>query len=103
MDDNVTTDSFYWSNRLIAALADPHYDKAVVWVERYQKLMGAKGQEFVNKYDKQFQEENKDEKFLEECNNAIADYFKGETTKCLGKVLFVSSLGMKNKYGRSDA
>ena len=103
VDDNVTTDSFYWTNRLIAALADPHYDKAVVWVERYQNLMAAKGQEFVNKYDKQFQEENKDEKFLEECNNAIADYFKGETTKCLGKVLFVASLGMKNKYGRSDA
>ena len=103
VSDDVSTDSFYWSSRLIAALSDPYYDHAIVWVERYQNLMEAKGHEFINKYDKLFLEGNKDEKFLEEANNYIADYFKEETTKCLGKVLYVASNGMKNRYARSDA
>ena len=103
VNDDVTTNNFYWTSRLIGALADPYYDKSIVWVERYQNLMGAKGHEFINKFDKIFIDENKDEKFLEKCNNDIVDYFKNEATKCLGKVLYVASCGMKNKYSRSDA
>lgn len=103
VDDNVSTESFYWASRLIAALADAHYDQCQAWIDRYQNLMGAKGHEFLNKFDKQFEEEKKDEKFLEECNNAIADYFKKETTNTLGKVLFTASNEMKNRYSRSDA
>ena len=99
--DDVNTDTLYWSNRLIAALADSHYQTAMVWVDRYQNEMAAKGHEFINSFDKK--NENPDEKYLEEANETIAQEFKKATTSCLGKVLFVASNEMKNSFARSDA
>ena len=52
VNKDVTTESFYWTNRMIAALSDPHYSAAMVWIDRYQNLMAAKGHEYVNKFDK---------------------------------------------------
>ena len=103
VNEEVTTESFYWSNRLIAALSDPHYSEAMVWIDRYQNKMAAKGHEFLNKFDKQFKEGNTKKGFLDEANNEIADFFKKETTNVLGKVLYTASLKMKNAYSRSDA
>ena len=103
VDENVTTESFYWSNRLIAALSDPHYNEAMVWVDRYQNKMAAKGHEFINKFDKKFQEGNVPKGFLDEANNEIAEFTKKETTNLLGKVLYTASLKMKNAFARSDA
>ena len=99
----VSTDNFYWSNRLIGALADPHYSEAMVWIDRYQNKMAAKGHEFINKFDKKFKEGNNSKDFLEEANNEIVECFKKETTEVLGKVLYTASLKMKNAYSRSDA
>ena len=101
--DEVTTESFYWCNRLIAALADPHYKEAMVWVDRYQNKMAAKGHEFFNKYDAKFKEGNVSKTLLDDANNEIAEYFKKETANLLGKVLHTASLAMKNAYSRSDA
>jgi len=103
VDKEVTTESFYWSNRLIAALSDPHYNEAMVWVDRYQNKMAAKGHEFINKFDKLFLEGNTKKGFLDEANNEIAEFTKKETTNLLGKVLYTASLKMKNAYSRSDA
>ena len=102
VSDEVTTENFYWSNRLIGALADPHYSEAMVWIDRYQNKMAAKGHELMNKYDKKFLEE-KDKKMLETANEEICQLFKKETTDVLGKVLHTASLKMKNAYSRSDA
>ena len=102
VNEEVTTESFYWSNRLIAALADPHYSEAMVWIDRYQNKMAAKGHELINKFDKKYMEEKKKE-ILEEGNKEIAELFKKETSNVLGKVLYTSSLKMKNAYSRSDA
>ena len=101
--EEVSTDNFYWSNRLIGALADPHYSEAMVWIDRYQNKMAAKGHEFINGFDKKYQEGKNEKNFLEEANNEIALYFQKETTNLLGKVLFTASLKMKNAYSRSDA
>ena len=103
VSDEVTTENYYWANRLIGALSDPHYNEAMVWIDRYQNKMSAKGHEFINKFDKKYKDGNASIKCLEEANNEIADYFKKETTNVLGKVLYTSSLKMKNAYSRSDA
>ena len=103
VDKNVTTESFYWTNRMIAALSDPHYNEAMVWIDRYQNLMAAKGHEYINKFDKKFKEGNTPKTFLQDANEEIAQYWKQETTNCLGKVLHTASLKMKNAYSRSDA
>jgi dipeptidase len=103
VDKDVTTESYYWCNRMIAALADPHYSEAMVWIDRYQNLMAAKGHEFVNKFDKKFKEGNAPKNFLQDANEEIAQYWKKETTNVLGKVLHTASLKMKNAYSRSDA
>ena len=99
---DVSTENFYWQNRLIGALADPHYSEAMVWIDRYQNKMGAKGHELINMNDKKFLE-GKDKKMLETANEEICQIFKKETTDVLGKVLHTASLKMKNAYSRSDA
>ena len=99
---DVSTENFYWQSRLIAALADPHYNEAMVWIDRYQNKMAAKGHELINLYDKKYLEE-KDRKILENANEDICKIFKKETTDVLGKVLHIASLKMKNAYSRPDA
>ena len=99
---DVSTETFYWQNRLIGALADPHYNEAMVWIDRYQNKMAAKGHELMNLYDKKYLE-NKDKKMLETANEEICQIFKKETTDVLGKVLHTASLKMKNAYSISDA
>ena len=88
---------------MIAALSDPHYSEAMVWIDRYQNLMDAKGHEYINKFDKKYKEGNAPKTFLQDANEEIAEYWKKETTNCLGKVLHTASLKMKNAYSRSDA
>ena len=99
----VNTGNFYWNNRLIAALADQHYNEAMVWIDRYQNKMAAKGHEFINKFDNKFKEGKTEKDFLEKANNEIAEFVKKETSNLLGKVLYTASLKMKNAYSRSDA
>ena len=103
VNGDVNTENFYWNNRLIAALADQHYNEAMVWIDRYQNKMAAKGHEFINKFDKEFKEGKNEKGFLEKGNEEIAEFVKRETTDVLGKVLYTASLQMKNAFSRSDA
>jgi dipeptidase len=93
----------YWNNRIIAALVDAHYNSCLEHVDRYQFAVLCKSHEFLNEFDKKFIAGGVSEKFLEECNQTISDYFQKETGQLLSKVLFTASLGMKNAYARSDA
>jgi len=110
-DKKVTTENFYWTNRIVAALADAHFAKTAIWIERYQNHMAAKGHEFLKKYDRQYLEmlekhkinSNEAPEYLEKCNLETAEYTKEQTYDLLDKVLYNSSLEMKNAYGRSDA
>ena len=91
----VTTDSFYWANRLVAALADAAYSACLPHVERYQERLTSRCAALIRACDL----ENGD---LEPCNQAIADECRRETDDLLGKVLYETSMRMRNGFSRSD-
>lgn len=110
----VTTDSFYWANRLAGALADAHFPECSAHVERYQNSVHAKACAWLKETDARVL--NGDDApasaaslplspsaLLEKANLEIAAAVKKETDDLLGKVLFEASLKMKNAFARSDA
>ena len=102
---DVSTENFYWSSRLIAAMADASYKKSIFHIERYQEYVMAKGHAIIHKYDELLK--NVGEKQAMElkvaANQEIADMLKAETVKTMDKVLYELSNQMKNSYSRSDA
>lgn len=102
----VSTDNFYWSSRMLAAMADASYKKSIFHIERYQEHVLSKGHEIINRYDDMIQNEADTDKHLalkHEANQAVADMLKAGTSDTLGKVLYELSNEMKNAYSRSDA
>lgn len=102
----VSTDNFYWSSRLIAAMTDASYRKSVFHVERYQEYVMSKGHELIHRYDALLAQETDAEKRLAlktKANQEIADMLKEATQDTLDKVLYELSNQMKNAYSRSDA
>lgn len=100
----VTTENFYWVNRIIGALVDSHYAKAMAHVERYELQTLAKGHNFLMAFDTLFKKkgEKSTQQFLEECNEQIAAYIKEETDQLLDKVLYEASMEMKNAFSKDD-
>ena len=103
--EKVTTDNFYWANRLIGALADAHFNTSAIHIERYQNTMHSKGHEFIIRTDRKFAAEHPTDvhAFLEAANEEMASIAREETTRTLGNVLYTASNGMKNSFARSDA
>ena len=105
--NQVTTENFYWTNRLIAALCDAHFADAASHIERYQLKVQSQSTVLINKYDEKFIAEkiSKDnaKDFLEKANENIADELKVQTDDLLDKALYTASCNMKNKFSRSDA
>ena len=102
----VSTDNFYWSSRMIAAMADAYYKSSVFHIERYQEQVMAKGHELINTYDALLAKESDEQKRMslkEEANEKIAEMLKKAAADTLSKVLFELSSQMKNAYSRSDA
>lgn len=101
----VNTQSFYWTNRLIAALADPHFSTCSSPVERYQNKVHAKGMEMLLSFDRAYTDQQPDQvhDFLNDCNQQFSDMAETETLDLLDKVLYKASMGMKNSFARSDA
>lgn len=102
----VSTDNFYWSSRMIAAMADASYKSSVFHIERYQEQVMAKGYELINTYDALLAKESDEQKRMnlkEEANEKIAEMLKKAAADTLSKVLFELSSQMKNAYSRSDA
>ncbi len=92
---HLTTDSFYWANRLVGALADASYGASLPHVERYQESLTSTCAALVRRCD----QEGGD---LEACNQAIADECRRATDDLLDKVLFEASMRMRNGFSRSD-
>ncbi len=101
-DKTVTTESFYWANRIIGALADAHFAQCASHIERYQNLVANRGHEMINKFDAEIPEKNVHE-YLCSCNETISNMVKEATNDVLDHVLFEASMKMKNGYSRSDA
>ncbi len=102
----VSTDSFYWNNRLIGALADAHFAECSNIIERYQLAVQTAGHRLINAYDKQFAADlpyADGTALCEEANAALTKMLKEETAATLDRVLFTASNLMKNAFSRSDA
>lgn len=101
---DVSTDSFYWTSKMIGVLADASYKKNANNIERYQISVGSKAHEILNRYDKKIK--NKEYKDLKElltkANEEMSEMIKKESNKTLKAVLLESVNNMKNSYGRSD-
>ena len=102
----VSTDNFYWTSRMIAAMADASYSKSLIHVERCQEHVAAKSHELLNRYDALLEKETDGaarKALRQEANRAVADMVKKELSGTLNKVLYELSGQMKNAYSRSDA
>lgn len=95
--DRVTSENFYWVNRIIGALADAHFQMCSAHIERYQNAVASKAHAILNKYDN---DHNAD---LDAVNEELAEMLKGETDQLLDHVLYEASNLMKNAYSKSDA
>ncbi len=100
-----STESFYWTNRIIGALADAHYAQTIATIERYQNSLAEKNHEMLNRFDAEFKKANPSQvsEFLRECNEEIVSEARKKTEKLLSDVLYTASCNMKNSFARSDA
>lgn len=100
----VTTESFYWSNRLIAALADARFHETSAAVEAYQERMASFGHALLHKTDAAVKGLAVTEvpAALERANQEMAAELKRATDELLAKVLYTTSCAMKNGFAMSD-
>lgn len=128
----VTSENFYWENRIIAALCDGAFADTANAVERYQEKTGAMGHRMVAATDEQasrlgfdaaeFDADNADgdvepmdpdaivsavrngevREVLAAANQTMANQLKEETDKLLDSVLYTRSMAMKNGFHMSD-
>lgn len=96
-----STDNFYWSSRLIGALADHSYSQCVQHIERYQDAVVTGGRQIINEYDGKIIK-NENAALLKEANKKLCEMAKKETMSTLTKVLHESSVTMKNGYNLAD-
>ncbi len=98
---DTSTENFYWSSRLIGALADPHYAAAAQNIERYQYAMEIRGRQLIREYDRKIAATG-DVGLAEEANRKLCDMAKEETEKTLNRVLQTASEQMKNGFNLAD-
>ena len=101
----VTTESHYWANRIIGALADARFHETSSAIARYQERVGAKGHALVHDTDGAVAglDRSEAEQELARANKRMADALQAETDALLGEVLFTVSLAMRNRFALSDA
>lgn len=95
---DVDTSNFYWANRIVSVLADAHYSQNLIHIERYQDKMHSKCHELLNKLDDTYNSLDD----VIKVNEEIANSCKMLTSNLLNKVLYTSSMEMKNAFKRSD-
>ena len=98
---DVSTETFYWSSRLLAALSDPHFARTVQPLERYQDAVITKGRQIVREYDAKMAEKG-DFSLTGAANDALAKMARKETDKALNAITLIASEGMKDGYDRAD-
>ncbi|WP_394216437.1 C69 family dipeptidase [Brachybacterium vulturis] len=101
----VSTDSFYWASRMIAALADAHFAETIPLIERYQLEALALGHAAVHAADEAAAGAGSTEDvpaLLAAANTRIAERIREATDALLGSVLFTASNRMTNRFSLSD-
>ena len=99
----VSTDNFYWTNRLIAALCDNNFQQCQALLDQYRMAIGSFGHENIKKYDALAKDSTDPAALLEKANEAMAAFLKTKTDGLLSQVLYTASNSMKNSFSRSDA
>ena len=99
----VTSENFYWANRIIGCIADSHYSKTISSIDGYKLALASASHKLIAKYDKEFKKGEDVNKYLEKANEEMANIAKKMTEELLDKVLFIASNEMKNGFSRSDA
>ena len=102
-EGRVSTDNFYWACRLLGALADAHYRKTAIHIERYALSVMSQSHGLIGKYDDMAEGGAAAQELCEKANLEIAAMLKKETDNALSNVLFEASSEMKNAFARSDA
>lgn len=97
---DVSTNSFYWVNRLIAAIADAHFHQHEGDIEAYVEKTMAQGHAMIHTADKALA--NGEAIDFEAENQAMSDFLEAETQKLLNKILFDASNLMTNRFSVSD-
>ncbi|MDM8299996.1 C69 family dipeptidase [Collinsella tanakaei] len=102
--DRVTSESFYWENRIIAALADARFHDNAAHIDRYQLKMGSLAHRMLRETDASVADLPVSEvpAALTAANEHMADDLRRETDALLGRVLYTTSLAMKNAFSMSD-
>ncbi|WEV52839.1 C69 family dipeptidase [Bifidobacterium sp. ESL0704] len=127
----VSTSTLYWTNRLIAVLADAHFDLTDSAVEAFREDIFSHGHRFVAEADARLlqavrkaaaapvdgQEAQTAEQaqsvlderqtdaarpIMEAANQRMADYLEARSKQLLDKVLYISSEHMHNAFALSD-
>lgn len=100
----VSTENFYWANRLIAALADARFHETSAKVESYQEKIGALGHKMLRETDRAavLLSEAEAPALLAKANAQLVQQLKQHTDKLLGQVLYITSCAMKNGFAMSD-
>ncbi len=66
----VSTDSFYWTSRMIAAMADACDRESAIFIERYQNTVGGRCRRILNEYTPQIQSAADEGKAVQLCMDA---------------------------------
>ena len=100
----VTSENFYWANRLIGALADVRFHECGRAVEDYQEKVGGMGHKQIHDVDAVVAAlpEAEVPAELARANEAFAERVRVETDALLGKVLYTTSCAMKNSFAMND-
>lgn len=108
---DVSTDSFYWTNRLVAALADPEYFDNMEAISSYQQQTLAAGYANLSAVDEALAASSADLDdmddanaiaIMEKANAGLVDKVKEANAELLASTLFTRSLHMRNAFGASD-
>lgn len=100
----VSTDNFYWTSRMIAAMADASYAKSVFHIERYDEKVMSKAHEIIYRYDDLLGADRDvqtdavsklGQKLRQQANRETADMVRQAASDTLGKVLYELSNQMK--------
>jgi dipeptidase len=98
----VEAGNFYWASRLLGALADSHFNRCSILIERYQNALADKAHAFIGLDDKKIEDSKDVKKAISLANEEMAKMAQAETDKALNSVLYEVSCLMKNGFNRSD-
>ncbi|MUH59447.1 peptidase C69 [Bifidobacterium sp. GSD1FS] len=112
---NASTDSLYWTNRMLAVMADAHYYDTDGEVEQYVEDVQAHGHAIIAHTDASIRDDADalaDDSAheglkairleLQTANDAMAEWLRARTQKLLNQVLYTTSNLMSNSFKMSD-